>query len=54
MKYIALIGLISMLTLTACNEGPAESMGEKIDDAVTDLGNAIKDVCNDVTDENCD
>lgn len=33
--------------LSACNEGPAERMGEDIDNAVNDAGNAIEDACED-------
>ncbi|WP_199611072.1 hypothetical protein [Flocculibacter collagenilyticus] len=34
--------------LAACDQGPAEDAGEKIDEAVTDAGNAIEDACEDV------
>lgn len=51
--------LFSAFMLTACNDGPAESMGESIDNAVNDAGNAVEDACEDVrdavnaTDRNC-
>lgn len=45
--------LFSGLMLTACDDGPAEDMGESIDNAVNDAGNAVEDACEDVTDNNC-
>lgn len=43
--------LISMFALAACEQkGPAEELGEKIDNAATDAGNAIEDACEDVKD----
>lgn len=42
--------LFSAFLLTACEEGPAERMGERIDDAVTDAGNAVEDACEEVLD----
>lgn len=53
MKYFAFLLLLGTLSLTACEDGPAESMGEQIDNAATDVGNAIEDACEDVTDSNC-
>lgn len=53
MKYLALLMLLGTLSLTACKDGGAENMGEEIDKAVKDVGNAIEDVCEDVTDQNC-
>lgn len=44
---LPLIVLTAALTLTACNDGPAEQAGEKIDNAATDAGNAIEDACED-------
>ena len=41
---------MAILLLAACNEGPAERMGENIDDAINDAGNAIEDACEDVRD----
>lgn len=65
MKYLALIGLISTLALTACDDGSAENLGEEIDRAASnvgneidrvanDVGNAVEDLCEEVTDRNCD
>lgn len=42
--------LFSILMLAACDDGPAERMGENIDNAVNDAGNAIEDACEDVLD----
>ncbi len=49
LQSIAVV-LFSTLMLAACDEGPAERMGENIDDAVNDAGNAIEDACEDVAD----
>ncbi|GJM11688.1 MAG: hypothetical protein DHS20C12_00910 [Pseudohongiella sp.] len=53
MKYLALIALLGTLSLTACNEGPAERLGSDIDNAATDIGNAVEDACEDVSNSNC-
>lgn len=53
MKYFAVLLLLSTLSLTACEKGPAEKMGEQIDRAATDVGNAVEDACEDVTGDNC-
>lgn len=53
MKYLTLMLLLGTLSLTACEEGPAERMGSDIDNAAKDVGNAIEDVCEDVTNSNC-
>ena len=43
--------VFSSLTLvTACNDNNAEEAGEKVDEMVTDTGNAIEDACEDVKD----
>lgn len=34
-----------LLGLSACSEGPAEEAGESIDEATTDIQNAIEDSC---------
>lgn len=49
-KAIAMLLVIFSLGLTACDDGPAEDLGERIDDATTDAGNAIEDACEDVKD----
>ncbi|MGJ8689240.1 MAG: hypothetical protein ACSHXZ_06910 [Gammaproteobacteria bacterium] len=53
MKYLAFLMLLGTLSLTACNDGGAENIGEEIDKAATDIGNAIEDACEEVTDSNC-
>jgi len=53
MKFISLLMLLSALSLTACDRGPAERLGEDLDRAATDLGNAVEDACEDVSDQNC-
>ncbi|QJR82303.1 hypothetical protein CA267_016880 [Alteromonas pelagimontana] len=35
------------LSLSACDQGPAEDAGEELDDVVTDTGNAVEDACED-------
>lgn len=53
MKYLAIMMMLGTLGLTGCDEGPAEKMGRDIDNAATDVGNAVEDVCEDVTGDNC-
>lgn len=44
MKTIPMLFLISLMGLTACEEqGPAERMGENIDEAVEETGDAIEE-----------
>ncbi|GAC16714.1 hypothetical protein [Aliiglaciecola lipolytica] len=38
----------SVFAIAACEQGPAEDAGEKVDEMVTDAGNAIEDACEDV------
>nr|WP_183410080.1 hypothetical protein [Litorivivens lipolytica] len=47
-SLIALM-LISLTTLSGCEreEGPMEEMGENMDEAATDFGNAVEDTCED-------
>ena len=42
-----------VFTLAACEQGPAEETGEKLDEMMTDAGNAVEDACEDVK-ENAD
>lgn len=37
----ALLTAIALVTLTACNDGPAEEMGEDIDHAIEKSSNSI-------------
>ena len=34
-------------SLAACGDGEAENAGEKLDEIVTDAGNAVEDACED-------
>ena len=56
MKNIVLLLTVS-LGLVACeNDGPAERLGEEIDRAagqLEDAGNAVEDLCEDATSQNC-
>lgn len=60
-QCISTFGLLTVFSLTACNDGPAENIGESIDnaafeaeglarDAVGDLENAATDAANAVED----
>lgn len=51
-RMVLMSGLfISMFALAACEQkGPAEEFGEKIDNAATDVGNAVEDACEDIKD----
>ena|SRR5690554_4480368 len=41
----------SMFALAACEQkGPAEKLGENIDEATQDVGNAVEDACEDIKD----
>lgn len=53
MKRITLMFLSLMfgaVMLSGCesNDGPLEEAGEKVDEAMTDAGNAIEDACEDI------
>lgn len=42
---------VSMFALAACEQkGPAEELGENIDEASEDVGNAVEDACENVKD----
>jgi hypothetical protein len=44
MKTIAMLFLISLMGLSACQEqGPAERAGESVDEAIEDAGDSIED-----------
>lgn len=51
MKSITILSLFSlMLVLGACTEqGPAEEMGENIDEAAADMSRAAEDAAEEVT-----
>jgi predicted small secreted protein len=49
-KYLAILSLLltSMTFLSGCGDDTAEDAGKKVDEVVTDAGNAIEDACEDV------
>lgn len=53
MKTYETIILLLMLGLAACDEGPAGRLGQDIDNAAEDLGNAVEDACEEVADRPC-
>lgn len=40
--------ILSAFLAAACDDGPAENAGEELDDAASDLGNAVEDACEDI------
>lgn len=50
LKKLTLLAMIfSSLTLVAaCSDNDAEEAGEKVDEMVTDAGNAVEDACEEV------
>lgn len=55
MKTLKLVDVLKMTIIAAfacsviaCGDGDAENAGEKVDEAVTDAGNAVEDACEDV------
>ncbi|NOU51181.1 hypothetical protein HG263_11635 [Pseudoalteromonas sp. JBTF-M23] len=59
MNLTKAVGVVALLALAGCSDGPAEDAGEKIDEMVTDSKNAIEDACENVKEaakaenENC-
>lgn len=53
MKYLSFLLFAGVISLTACEDGSAERLGESIDDAARDAGNAVEDLCEDIRDANC-
>ena len=52
MKSMTILSLFSlMLVLGACNDGPAEEMGEDIDEAASDMSRAGEDAAEEVSPE---
>lgn len=51
MKSMTILGMFSlMLVLGACNEqGPAEEMGERIDEAAADMSRAAEDAAEEIS-----
>lgn len=50
MKYFSILLFAFVISLTACEKGGAERLGEGIDDAARDAGNAVEDLCEDILD----
>jgi len=50
MKIISMLFALSLLGLTACNDGPAEEFGARVDDAIDETADAIDDACEDIRD----
>ncbi len=48
--YISIVLFAFVISLTACEEGSAERLGENVDDALRDAGNAVEDLCEDIKD----
>jgi hypothetical protein len=46
----ATLALLLALGLSACSDNKAEDAGEKVDETITDIGNAIEDACEEVKD----
>lgn len=49
-KYLTILSILltSMALLSGCGDDKAENAGEKLDQVVTDTGNAIEDACEEV------
>lgn len=50
MSRFALVAMLA-LSVVACEDNNAEDVGETIDEVVTDAGNKVEDVCEDVKDK---
>lgn len=50
-KSILVLTIIAALNLTACADDQVENAGEKVDEVISDTGNAIEDACENVKDE---
>ena len=46
--YAMLLATLTFSVVGCEQKGPAEKAGEKVDEAITDTGNAIEDACEDV------
>ncbi len=53
MKNLTVLLLISLFALVGCSKGPAERLGEDLDRAANDVGDAVEDVCEEVSDRPC-
>ncbi len=50
LRIFAAVVLCAGLAACDLNEGPAERAGESVDEAATDVGNAIEDKCEEAKD----
>jgi hypothetical protein len=56
---LMLVGIVACFGVAGCdtNDGPAEEMGESLDETAEDVGNAVEDACEEVRegidDEDC-
>ncbi|WP_434927712.1 hypothetical protein [Shewanella sp. HL-SH2] len=50
LKKLSMIILLGLTTvgMMACSDNKAENAGEKVDEMMTDAGNAVEDACEDV------
>jgi hypothetical protein len=53
MRNLAFNLILIAIGLTGCEQGPAERLGEEIDNVANDTGNAVEDACENVTDRPC-
>lgn len=53
MKRMTLLPFLFALALAACEDGPAERLGEDIDRAVDDIGDAAEEACEEVSNRPC-
>lgn len=51
-RTLSIIALATMLGLAGCvdNDGPAEELGESIDDAAAEVSEGVENACEDVAD----
>jgi hypothetical protein len=50
-KSLLVLTLIASLNLAACTDDKVENAGEKVDEVISDTGNAIEDACENVKDK---
>ncbi|MEQ8312870.1 MAG: hypothetical protein RL839_13750 [Gammaproteobacteria bacterium] len=53
MKRIMILSIFLTLGLAACEQGPAERLGEDLDNAADDIGNAAEDACEELSNRPC-
>ena len=50
LKFNSILLIFFVIIPSACEDGSAERLGENIDDAARDAGNAVEDLCEDIRD----